>query len=121
MPAIRFLPGDDVNWTFAPPPTPNSRPHQPRSLPHPPPLPPTPTYRNTLSQCCAVNVELCTEDRKNQNGPRIKRISFLTGLKIMAWTMSALLIRSPMLISGELRINISALTIESGEGVFEAQ
>jgi len=60
-------------------------------------------------------------------GPRIvktkwaknKEISFLTGLKIIGMDDVGVINKITNVISGELRINISALTIESGEGVFE--
>lgn len=60
-------------------------------------------------------------------GPRIvktkwaknKEISFLTGLKIIGMDDVGVINKITNIISGELRINIAALTIESGEGVFE--
>ncbi len=60
-------------------------------------------------------------------GPRIvktkwaknKEISFLTGLKIIGTDDVGVINKITNIISGELRINIAALTIESGEGVFE--
>ena len=48
-----------------------------------------------------------------------KEISFLTGLKIVGLDDVGVVNKITNLISGELRINISALTIEAKEGVFE--
>jgi guanosine-3',5'-bis(diphosphate) 3'-pyrophosphohydrolase len=48
-----------------------------------------------------------------------KEISFLTGLKIVGLDDVGVVNKITSLISGELRINISALTIEAKEGVFE--
>ncbi|HYJ62508.1 MAG TPA: ACT domain-containing protein, partial [Parafilimonas sp.] len=48
-----------------------------------------------------------------------KEISFLTGLKIIGMDDVGVINKITNIISGELKINISALTIESGEGVFE--
>jgi guanosine-3',5'-bis(diphosphate) 3'-pyrophosphohydrolase len=48
-----------------------------------------------------------------------KEISFLTGLKIIGIDDVGVINKITNIISGELRINISALTIESGEGMFE--
>jgi GTP diphosphokinase / guanosine-3',5'-bis(diphosphate) 3'-diphosphatase len=48
-----------------------------------------------------------------------KEISFLTGLKILGLDDVGVVNKITNLISGELRINIAALTIEAKEGVFE--
>ncbi|MCW3074025.1 MAG: bifunctional (p)ppGpp synthetase/guanosine-3,5-bis(diphosphate) 3-pyrophosphohydrolase [Flaviaesturariibacter sp.] len=48
-----------------------------------------------------------------------KEISFLTGLKIIGMDDVGIVNKITNLISGELRINISAITIEAKEGVFE--
>jgi GTP diphosphokinase / guanosine-3',5'-bis(diphosphate) 3'-diphosphatase len=48
-----------------------------------------------------------------------KEISFLTGLKIYGMDDVGIVNKITNVISGELRINISAITIESREGVFE--
>jgi GTP diphosphokinase / guanosine-3',5'-bis(diphosphate) 3'-diphosphatase len=48
-----------------------------------------------------------------------KEISFLTGVKIIGLDDVGIINKITNVISGELRINISALTIESGEGLFE--
>ncbi len=48
-----------------------------------------------------------------------KEISFLTGLKIVGLDDVGVVNKITNLISGELRINISALTIEAKEGLFE--
>ena len=48
-----------------------------------------------------------------------KEISFLTGLKIVGLDDVGVVNKITNLISGEMRINISALTIEAKEGVFE--
>jgi GTP diphosphokinase / guanosine-3',5'-bis(diphosphate) 3'-diphosphatase len=48
-----------------------------------------------------------------------KEISFLTGLKIYGMDDVGIVNKITSVISGELRINISAITIESREGVFE--
>ena len=48
-----------------------------------------------------------------------KEISFLTGVKIIGIDDVGVINKITNIISGELRINISALTIESGEGLFE--
>jgi len=48
-----------------------------------------------------------------------KEISFLTGLKIVGLDDVGVVNKITSLISGELRINIAALTIEAKEGVFE--
>ncbi len=48
-----------------------------------------------------------------------KEISFLTGLKIVGMDDVGVINKITNIISGDMRINISALTIESGEGLFE--
>lgn len=48
-----------------------------------------------------------------------KEISFLTGLKIIGIDDVGVINKITNIVSGELRINIAALTIESGEGMFE--
>jgi len=48
-----------------------------------------------------------------------KEISFLTGLKIVGMDDVGVVNKITNLISGELKINISALTIEAKEGLFE--
>lgn len=48
-----------------------------------------------------------------------KEISFLTGVKIIGIDDVGVINKITNIISGELRINIAALTIESGEGMFE--
>ena len=48
-----------------------------------------------------------------------KEISFLTGLKIIGMDDVGVINKITNVISGEMRINISALTIESHEGLFE--
>jgi len=48
-----------------------------------------------------------------------KEISFLTGVKIIGIDDVGVINKITNIISGEMRINISALTIESGEGMFE--
>ncbi len=48
-----------------------------------------------------------------------KEISFLTGIKIVGLDDVGVINKITNIISGELRININALTIESGEGLFE--
>ena len=48
-----------------------------------------------------------------------KEISFLTGLKIVGLDDVGVVNKITSLISGELRLNIAALTIEAKEGVFE--
>src|SRR5688572_724243 len=48
-----------------------------------------------------------------------KEISFLTGIKIVGMDDVGVVNKITTLISGDLRINISALTIESTEGLFE--
>jgi GTP pyrophosphokinase len=47
-----------------------------------------------------------------------KEISFLTGLKIVGMDDVGVVNKITSLISGELRINIAALTIEAKEGLF---
>lgn len=48
-----------------------------------------------------------------------KEISFLTGLRIIGMDDVGVVNKITTIISGDLRINISAITIESREGVFE--
>jgi guanosine-3',5'-bis(diphosphate) 3'-pyrophosphohydrolase len=48
-----------------------------------------------------------------------KEISFLTGIKIVGLDDVGVVSKITNLISGELKINISALTIEAKEGLFE--
>ncbi|MGZ8545602.1 MAG: ACT domain-containing protein, partial [Flavisolibacter sp.] len=48
-----------------------------------------------------------------------KEISFLTGLKIIGMDDVGVVNKITNIISGDLKINISAITIESKEGVFE--
>ena len=48
-----------------------------------------------------------------------KEISFLTGLKIVGLDDVGVINKITNVISGEMRVNISALTIESGEGLFK--
>ena len=48
-----------------------------------------------------------------------KEISFLTGLKIVGLDDVGVINKITNVISGEMKINIAALTIESGEGLFE--
>lgn len=48
-----------------------------------------------------------------------KEISFLTGLKIVGLDDVGVVNKITNLISGELRVNIAAMTIEAKEGVFE--
>jgi GTP pyrophosphokinase len=48
-----------------------------------------------------------------------KEISFLTGLRIVGIDDVGVINKITNVISGELRINISALTIESGDGLFK--
>jgi len=48
-----------------------------------------------------------------------KEISFLTGVKIVGMDDVGVVNKITSLISGELKINISALTIEAKEGLFE--
>jgi guanosine-3',5'-bis(diphosphate) 3'-pyrophosphohydrolase len=48
-----------------------------------------------------------------------KEISFLTGLRIIGMDDVGVVNKITTVISGDLRINISAITIESKEGLFE--
>lgn len=48
-----------------------------------------------------------------------KEISFLTGLKIVGMDDVGVINKITNIISGEMRINIAALTIESSEGLFQ--
>jgi len=48
-----------------------------------------------------------------------KEIAFLTGIKIIGMDDVGVVSKITNLISGEMRINIGALTIEAREGVFE--
>jgi GTP pyrophosphokinase len=48
-----------------------------------------------------------------------KEISFLTGLRIIGMDDVGIINKITNIISGEMRINIAALTIESGDGLFE--
>ncbi|RYY65545.1 MAG: bifunctional (p)ppGpp synthetase/guanosine-3',5'-bis(diphosphate) 3'-pyrophosphohydrolase, partial [Chitinophagaceae bacterium] len=48
-----------------------------------------------------------------------KEISFLTGLRIIGLDDVGVVSKITNLISGELRINIAAITIEAKEGIFE--
>ena len=48
-----------------------------------------------------------------------KEISFLTGLRIIGMDDVGVINKITNIISGEMRINISALTIESSEGLFQ--
>ncbi len=48
-----------------------------------------------------------------------KEISFLTGLKIIGLDDVGVIHKITNLISGELRVNISAMTIEANDGIFE--
>jgi len=48
-----------------------------------------------------------------------KEISFLTGLKILGLDDVGVINKITNVISGDMKINIAALTIESGEGLFE--
>ncbi|MBC7588304.1 MAG: bifunctional (p)ppGpp synthetase/guanosine-3',5'-bis(diphosphate) 3'-pyrophosphohydrolase, partial [Chitinophagaceae bacterium] len=48
-----------------------------------------------------------------------KEISFLTGLKIIGLDDVGVIHKITNIISGDLKINIAGLTIESGEGIFE--
>ena len=50
---------------------------------------------------------------------RNKEISFLTGLRIVGMDDVGIINKITNIISGDLRINIAALTIESKEGLFE--
>jgi guanosine-3',5'-bis(diphosphate) 3'-pyrophosphohydrolase len=48
-----------------------------------------------------------------------KEISFLTGLKIIGMDDVGVVNKITTIISGDMKINISAITIESREGLFE--
>jgi GTP pyrophosphokinase len=48
-----------------------------------------------------------------------KEISFLTGLNIIGLDDVGVIHKITNLISGELKINISAITVEAKEGIFE--
>jgi GTP pyrophosphokinase len=48
-----------------------------------------------------------------------KEISFLTGVKIIGLDDVGVINKITNLISGELKININALTVEAKEGLFE--
>ena len=48
-----------------------------------------------------------------------KEISFLTGLRIIGLDDVGVVNKITNLISGEMRINIAAITIEAKEGLFE--
>jgi guanosine-3',5'-bis(diphosphate) 3'-pyrophosphohydrolase len=48
-----------------------------------------------------------------------KEISFLTGLRIIGLDDVGVIHKITNIISGEMKINIAALTIESGEGIFK--
>ena len=48
-----------------------------------------------------------------------KEISFLTGIRIIGMDDVGVVNKITNLISGELRININAITIEAKEGLFE--
>jgi GTP pyrophosphokinase len=48
-----------------------------------------------------------------------KEISFLTGLRIIGMDDVGIINKITNIISGEMRINIAALTIESADGLFE--
>jgi GTP pyrophosphokinase len=48
-----------------------------------------------------------------------KEISFLTGLKIIGMDDVGIVNKITNIISGDMRINISAITIESHDGIFE--
>ena len=48
-----------------------------------------------------------------------KEISFLTGVRIIGMDDVGVIHKITNLISGELRINISALSVEAKEGLFE--
>lgn len=50
-----------------------------------------------------------------------KEISFLTGLKIVGMDDVGVINKITNVISGEMRVNIAALTIESGDGLFEGK
>jgi GTP pyrophosphokinase len=48
-----------------------------------------------------------------------KEISFLTGLKIIGLDDVGVIHKITNLLSGELKINISAMTIEANDGIFQ--
>ena len=48
-----------------------------------------------------------------------KEISFLTGIKIVGMDDVGVINKITNLISGEMKININALTVEAKEGLFE--
>jgi GTP pyrophosphokinase len=48
-----------------------------------------------------------------------KEISFLTGLKLTGLDDVGVIHKITNLISGELKININAITVEAKEGIFE--
>ena len=48
-----------------------------------------------------------------------KEISFLTGLKIIGLDDVGVIHKITNLISGELKVNISAMSIEANDGIFE--
>ncbi len=48
-----------------------------------------------------------------------KEISFLTGLKIIGMDDVGVINKITNVVSGDMKINIAALTIESGEGIFQ--
>ena len=48
-----------------------------------------------------------------------KEISFLTGLRITGLDDVGVIHKITNLISGELKININAITVEAKEGIFE--
>jgi GTP pyrophosphokinase len=48
-----------------------------------------------------------------------KEISFLTGLKIIGLDDVGVIHKITNLISGEMKVNISAMTIEAKDGIFE--
>ncbi|MFN8247589.1 MAG: bifunctional (p)ppGpp synthetase/guanosine-3',5'-bis(diphosphate) 3'-pyrophosphohydrolase [Ferruginibacter sp.] len=50
-----------------------------------------------------------------------KEISFLTGLKIIGLDDVGVIHKITNLISGELKVNISAMTIEANDGIFEGK
>ena len=67
----------------------------------------------TLSLETLRNFFLKTKWAKN------KEISFLTGLRIIGLDDVGVVNKITNLISGEMKINISAITIEANEGLFE--
>ena len=48
-----------------------------------------------------------------------KEISFLTGIKIIGLDDVGVINKITNIISGEMKVNINALSIESGDGLFE--